>query len=487
MPEYTEHPLVDVGLATITALSQKHTPQELTEDDLRAAGEFLEKVYFDPQWRGVMFTIFPNSAYTQPKISQSKKEAYVETFLHGYQQLHSSSEWCVFCGGAALTRNFRQNVPLLTGEGIVNFFPWGQAGLPACGICLLAIQAFLLGSVKCAGRALFVHSDDESITLGFARRFLTENRRFINLQAEPENLSHPKTYFVARLLEVEAERRQAQADDKPCSITAYHLTNYGTNPDITLYHFPYQIVSFLRQAHRAPHATIWQKIERRAWELAIEKAKGKKRSKEQATKTSDTPQPREEPGRARNYLFEDLFDLPYNAAHFIRTYLLRRAYRKARFAEDPRRSYSLQRELELVSWTLTAIFLKEVMNMDQQRIETIRRVADRLADYVAQSNDMQLFRGLSLSRRYGDLRRVLVIANSNRVKNGSEPLLTFDDFVTVFEFGEDAQRPDWNLARDLVLIRVIEQLHQREWFKAHADAIAEEEITDAAEAVKQED
>ncbi len=484
MPRYTGHPLVDVGLATITVFNEKKTPEELDISDFEKIGKFLKVIYFDPKWRGLMSIMFQNSAYTQTNISPQKKDAYIETYLHGYRQPHSTEERCVFCSDVALTRNFRQNVPLLTGEGIVNFFPRGQAGLPACGICLLAIQAFLLGSVKCAGRALFVHSDDESITLGFARRFLTENRRFISLQAEPENLSHPKTYFVARLLEVEEERRQAQADDKPCSITAYHLTNYGTNPDIALYHFPYQIVSFLRQAHRAPHAIIWQKIERRAWELAIEKAKGKKRSKEQATKTSDTPQPREGPGRARNYLFEDLFDLPYNAAHFIRTYLLRRAYRRARFAEDPRRFYSLQRELELVSWTLTAIFLKEVMNMDQQRIETIRRVADRLADYVAQSNDMRLFRGLSLSSRYGDLRRVLVMANSNRVKNGSEPLLTFDDFVTVFEFGEDAQRPDWNLARDLVLIRVFEQLHQYGWFKAHADAIAEEEIPEAAEAVK---
>jgi CRISPR-associated protein Cst1 len=176
-----------------------------------------------------------------------------------------------------------------------------------------------------------------------------------------------------------------------------------------------------------------------------------------------------------------LFELPHNAARFVRTYFLRRAYR-SRFDEDPRRSYKLQRELQLVSWTLTTIFLKEVMNMDPQRIETIRRVADRLATHVAEENDTRLFKGLSLSGRYGELRRTLVIANANRVRNGSEPLLTFDDFVTVFEFGEDAQRPDWNLARDLVLIRIIEQLHQRGWFKAHADVIAEEEIPEAAEA-----
>ncbi len=483
MLTYTGYPLVDIGLATITAFREKHTPKDLTEDDLRAAGEFLEEVYFNPQWRGVMSIVFQNSAYTQTKIGQSKKEVYIQTYLHGYLQPHQTGDQCVFCGKAALTRNFRQHVPLLTGEDTVNFFPWGQTGLPACGVCLLAIQAFLLGSVKCGGRALFVHSDDESVTFEFARRFLTENRRFITLKAAPENLSYPKTYFVSRLLDIETERRQAQAQDRPCSITAYHLTNYGTNADIALYHFPYRLVSFLRQAHRAPHATIWQQIEHRAWQLAVKKGR---RGERQATGTTMAPQPRNEPGRARNYLFEDLFNLPNTAAHFVRTYLLRQAYRKTRFEEDPRRSYSLQRELELVSWTLTVIFLKEVMNMDPQRIDTIRRVADSLASYVSESNDSRLFKGLSLSRRYAELRRTLVIANANRVKKGNDPLLTFDDFVTVFEFGEEAQRPDWNLARDLVLIRVIEQLHQREWFKAHADVIAEEEISAVTEVSTEE-
>src|SRR5215510_499725 len=158
MLSYTGHPLVDVGIATITALVEKHSPEQLTADDLRKAGGLLEKVYFDEQWRGVMFSIFPNSAYTQPKISEAKKKTYIETFIYGFEALHESDERCTFCGNPALARSYRQHIPLLTGKGTINFFPLGRSGLPGCGVCLLAIQAFLLGSVKCAGRALFVHS-----------------------------------------------------------------------------------------------------------------------------------------------------------------------------------------------------------------------------------------------------------------------------------------------------------------------------------------
>jgi CRISPR-associated protein Cst1 len=435
----------------------------------------MESVYFGKEWSKMMAISFMNSPYTQKSIGEEKKKAHRDTFIYGFRAQHQSSEQCAFCGKAALERGFRQHIPLLMGEGQINFFAEGRSGLPSCGVCLLAIQAFLLGSVMCEGRVFCVHADDDAMTFEFARQFLTGNRRSLSLNA----VSHPRTYFVARLTEIEAERSQSEQDEKPCSLTAYHLTNYLTSSDITLYHFPNQLVSFLRQALRAPHNIIWRQIERRAWELAIEKAKGKKRDKKQETQAHATAQPREQPGQARNYLYEDLFDLPHNAAHFVRTYFLRRAYRD-RFEEDPRRAYQLQRELQLVSWTLTAIFLKEVMNMDAHRIETIKRVADRLASYVSVSNDRQLFRGLWMSRRYGDFRRVLVTANTRNAQNGKEPLLSFEDFVTVFEFGEESGRPDWNLARDLVLIRVIEQLHQGNWFGSNPDVIAPEEIAQAA-------
>lgn len=479
MLQYTGHPLVDVGIATITAYAEKRNPSQIIPDDLENLAGFLIDLYESKRWNSVFSSVFTNNGYLNPTMGVDKRQNYRDTILYAFrcQPSDVAKGRCVFCGATAVNRCARQHIPLITSEEMVNFFPYGLFGLPVCGLCLFAVQVFPLGSVWCSGRALFVHSDDQTMTYEFALKFLKENRRFLSLNdGGAFGVNHPRTFFVARLLEVEEERSQIQEYEGPCSITLYHLTNYGTNPDIALYHFPSQVVAFLRQAHRAPHGETWRQIERRAWELVIEKAKGKGRSQEEAT----APQPREEPGRARNYLYEDLFELPHNAAHFVRTYFLRRAYR-GYYNDDPRRAYSLQSDLSLVSWTLTAIFLKEVMGMEPSRIDTIRRVGDRLAGEIASNNDRQLFRGLWMSRHYGDLRRVLVQANTRRAKSGKEPLLTFDDFVAVFEFGEDSQRPDWRLAQDLMLIRVIEQLHQQDWFRTHADVISEEEIPTAVE------
>ena len=99
-------------------------------------------------------------------------------------------EVCVFTGKPAVNvafgigekkslpqgRAFRQHIPLLTGEGVINFHAYGDAGLPVSGEALLAIQAFPLGCAKSAGRLLAVHSDNPRLMLHFARSFLDGNR-----------------------------------------------------------------------------------------------------------------------------------------------------------------------------------------------------------------------------------------------------------------------------------------------------------------------
>jgi len=41
----------------------------------------------------------------------------------------------------------------------------------------------------------------------------------------------------------------------------------------------------------------------------------------------------------------------------------------------------------------------------------------------------------------------------------------------VFEYGEEDPRPDWSLSRDLVLLRILEQLYESHWLAKHADVL----------------
>lgn len=176
------------------------------------------------------------------------------------------------------------------------------------------------------------------------------------------------------------------------------------------------------------------------------------------------------PGVNRNFLYEDLFDLPANAARFVRAYFLRQAYRFAR-ETDPRRDYRLIRQLDLVSWEITHLFLKEVMGVEKNRREAIRSLGDRIVEHIATDNDRRLFQGLYRVNNYRFLRNLLIKASNGRLRKGQPPLIGFDEFLLVFEEGEESPRVDWPLARDLVLIRIIEKLHSQGWFGKQPDVL----------------
>lgn len=481
MLKYTGHPFVDVGIATITAFADKRDPSQLTDTDLEKVVDFITREYVRQPLKSFLTVAFPNSGFTQPAYEKypDRRLEYASSVLRSYDtDTPVLDERCVFTGEPAaavafdvkgelpLGRTFRQHIPLLTGEDVINFHPYGDAGLPVSGKAMLAIQAFPLGCAKCAGRLLAVHSDNRQLILHFANRFLTENRKAIQLaQMEgskkmPEPQYHYRTLLIDTLLQADFMQREAQEDDEPFSLTAYHLSNSGQGVALDIYHLPLQMIAFLRDMQAANYRNQWYAIVRRAWE--VEPQGGRKK------KQAEIFRPR------RNWLYEDLLRLPDNARAFIRTYFLRQALRYARADRgDPRGDYSVKDEVDLVSWDVTARFLWRILNMDKERVEEIRKMGDQLADYVSGQNDRRFFREFFTEQRYEYFRTSLIKANLAHVKRGNPPFLTLDPYIEVFEEGNELARPDWRLARDLVLIRMVEGLYKQGWLGSNPDVIPE--------------
>lgn len=466
MLSYTGHPFIDVGAATLTAFAGKTRPEDLTTQDLENAADYMAHHYPSKRMNSFLTCVFPNSGYVNATSGAHKRQAFVDFHLYGFRQTaQADAPLCVACARPAIGRSFRQHVPMLTGEGILNFFPNGTPGLALCPYCLLCIAALPLGSLRCGGRALAVHVDDDRLTLEFAREHLQQNRRYLGL-AELADDKLPNAREVrTRLVESLCNwaRRQTQWQDgeaTPVSVTAYHFSNSGQGPDLTLFQLPSSLVSFLRSAQRADHRPAWSAIARRAV----------RRGDEENDRVA-----------SRNYFYEDLFGLPDNAARFVRRYFLREAYRYAA-RDDPRADYRLSHELELVSWPLAELFLRKVLDMDQQRIDAIRSLGDRLADYICDQNDRRFWRTFYTTRRYPDLRNALLKASYAEIRRKRPPLIGLDDFIAVFEDAQELARTDWGFGRDLTLVRVIERLHERGYFAAHPEALPDEEEEDTAEA-----
>jgi len=513
MLKYTGHPLVDVGAATIAAFAHKRDITTLTEDDLNAFADYVAENYVVNPLKSFLNVAFPNSGYTQPAFENSpeRRVSYARR-VTSVAESATTDEVCVFTGdpiigewlsAKELTEKeklsypqghaFRHNVPMLLGEDVINFHPGGDAGLPISGKALLCIQAFPMGCAKVGGKLLAVHSDNPTIMLRFAQKFLQANQEQVNLVQQaggsklPEAGSSPKTMLIETLIDINEARLTAQERDKPYSATAYHLSNSGQsnpldtrNPPLEIYEMPLDLIEFLAATVNPEYKVAWQAIRQRAWVLPKVK-KGKKGKGEEPS--SDIAEKKVH----RNLLYEDLFALPERAATFIRRYLLRIPVRNT-FEEDPRRGYSLRDEASLVSWKLTQLFLDKVMHMDEQRIQTIRDMGDRLAEYIHAENDKPFFTKFYSVSYYDQLRNIIIRVSDALLKRGQPPLVGFDSYIAVFEqtdFDRESgkARTSWRLARDLMLIRMIERLYELKWLQSNLDAIPE--VAETPEAAQQ--
>ncbi len=455
MLKYTGHPIVDVGVATITAYADVLTPEEVTEEGLGDIADYMEQQYSKNPMRSFLTVIFTNADFTNPMVGEEKQHQYANQVLRAWQaDRQPIEEKCVFFGTPAVEY---ANAKMLT-LSANNFYPAGIEALPVSGEALLALQAFPLGCIKCEGRVLLLHANDPRLTYRFASSALSANRRALNLAGQTDKANgakYPRTQIINQLVAAEQNRR----DYKTCSVTAYHLTNYRTSPKVDIYHLPLQIMSFLWQATDALYKQAWNQLVRRGWEGTI---------------GDDDTIERDGLGlpARRNVLYEDLFALPTDARRFLRTYLLRMPQVQGTTKDDQRRSYSLATDLDLVSWSLAQLFMKEVMNVNEARIEAIRGMADKIAKYVSESGDLRLFRlflyGGSKGQDYQELRTRLIRADYDVAPQGA-PLFTFDEFIAAFENSDD--RYLWLMARDLMLIRMIEQLASMGWITKHREAI----------------
>lgn len=501
MLDFTGHPFVDVGVATITAFAGKSDPRKLTADDLSEVARYIEENYTRNPLRSFLTVAFTSNAWfvqdaynpDKPGLSdldrqkrRDTRKLWANRHLHAWKSVGTglADASCVFTGEPVVTeplsgklssgRAGRAQIPLLQGDDNINFYPGGDSGIPISGTALLCFQAFPLGCAKVGGSLLAVHADDNRLTYRFARLNLQHNLSAVSVaQASngdklEESAHSLGTLLVGTLLDISRQRASVAADEElpPSSVTAYHLNN-GKTPKLDMYFIPMQVARFLHRVTSAQYRSPWDTLASHAWQQPPKPTSAKGKSNQ----IPFTPR--------RNYMYEDILRLPEDAPGFIRRYFLRSALSWAR-EDDPRRAYSPIREAALVSWELTHLFLTEVLQMESGRIEQVRQLGDRLAGYVHGENDRRFFRAVLTERRYAAFRLALIQADLRAVRHRQGPLLTFDQYVEIFEDGEDVPRVDWLLARDLVLIRMIEQLHANGWLATNVDELSQavEQVSD---------
>ncbi|NJO84299.1 MAG: type I-B CRISPR-associated protein Cas8b1/Cst1 [Blastochloris sp.] len=494
MLRYTGHPFIDIGLATLAAYAGKRTLNDLTVGDLERAAQYIEANYVRPPLRGHLTMAFTSNAWfiqdafnpDKPGLPPEKRKERQATrdrwanhhCVSGRSVRRIVRRFCVFTGLPAATKELsgklapgrigRNQMPLLQGDDAINFFTGGAPGLPIASEALLALQFMPMGCAKVGVGMLAVHADSPHLTVAFAREFLKRNQEQVLLMQAAQEDKLPgspralKTLLIEVLLEIELKRRRdEQVQQRTASITAYNFNN-GKSPQLVIYHLPLQITGFLSAVQTPTYKEAWQRIEQRSWQQVQPKVNKKGEVTEAALPK-------------HNYLYEDLFALPQAAARFVRTYFLRWPQRR-RFEDDPRTHYSPRTEQDLIHWPLVQLFLKEVLTMSEERIDQIKVLGDKLAGYTRSQGGKRFFRQFFVTQKTNEFLALLLKTNIAYTKftQGRDTLFDLDTYVDVFMDGDDLLRPDWRLARDLVLIRMIEQL--KDWLAADPDAIPDTDL-----------
>ena len=453
MPIYEKlmgNPFVDAGICGICEwLGRSVQPEQITTADLeQVVDDVAPMMQTDAGWKN-LHGIFPNSVLTNPayrkrdQVELLKKEckAYLDT-LHELEQAGD----CMGCGRRHANQQLSKTYVPLTGSGTLrNFFPTFSEGAGYCSACAFAIQLSPLVFMATAGKFLTPYSNSWKALRSWAR-ICVGNVRNQELQQDITGCFNPGykdprngMFYMAR----EMAQYQELRTDENISMQVYCFTNYNRGPELEIFYMPAPVFKFLRIVYQSGFKNAWQEIVRSGYHFV----------------NWDKVKSEEDYKNSPNRVYENLLQ---NIS--ILGYFLNRRIRKPRG-----------------NWELLSLYLKEVREMNELRLNALKEVGDFIAESIQKTNKISRLRNLERARSYPAFRNVLRYVIRDRIREGeNEPLFSLDDYVEHL-FPEPQF---WSETRDLLTFRIYENLH--DWLVTNGAVNEDDEEDNEANELQEE-
>lgn len=440
---------MDSGIAAILEYWTKKVPEEVDKSDLTTISELLQQVYVAEKWKKNIYSIFLNYPLSQPsyKTEAKKREKlreFLDDLLNGVEPLDKLGD-CIACGSRSTRKHKnRQHIPMTGSGGALNFFSFTSQGADYCDTCAFSVQCSPLTYYAC-GKLAMLHSNSAKVMHYWAKRSLANIQQQITLNDYTgcfnEGYTNPQNalFHITQDLILSYEERWAEEN---ATIRLYHFTNYIQGPDLDIYDLPAPIFRFLAEVQTHARRKDWYGIVHRGYYFT---KNGKEIGFSVAGKSEGDYK------NSKNRVYLNLLAGRSILSHFLNI--------------QARKAYG--------DYSLLALYLREILAMDRKRIETVKRVADEIADFIRHSRDgKKRLRNLEESVKFRDFCNVLRRISKGRISlRAQEPLFTLDEFAEqlfpdgALGFGE---------TRYLILFRLYEQLH--DWLLA--EGLAEDEVDD---------
>lgn len=442
MPIYsfTGNPYIDNGIVVIMGYCNKKNPEDITIDDIDKISKLLQDIYISPSWSKNLYSIFPNNAITNPSnktadIKKQKLRDFLNDLKQDIQEQHNEGN-CIGCGRRDANRSFSKTYIPLTGSGSLrNYFSYAKDGADYCSACVFAIQASPLAYYMCRNFML-IHSSNFSVVKSWAKFCINEINKQIalgNLKGCYNDGYTNPTNAVFHISNILIDKYEDEIADGT-EINIYYFTNYNQGPELDIYRIPGKVFTFLKHIHHLPNRSEWNRIVKKGYN--IENSKNVDPENEETYKNF------------RNTIYIRLLSNQSIIRYF--------------FEKGKRQIIGDFRMLEL--------YLKEVEEMEKERIDCIKNVADKIADHIMRTDNLKRLRKLEMSNTAYEFRNQLRLITKEKLLNkDDEGLFTLDEYVNyLFPDG------NWRETQDLILFRIYEKIFN--WLKEkNLDEIKEEE------------
>ncbi len=441
---WTGHPFVDAGLTAILLIANKEKPEELTEEDIKKAIEFVSNVYTKKEWASKYLhgMIFPNNGIIMANPSMSKKrtpEGIANNLLKLYYSIpnvldkSNPESRCVICGRRKPAHNkynlFMSVFPLLGTGGVPNFFHSANSkGVDICAHCLFLVQFMPIATCNLP-RVLVIHAYPYQKMLELCEEAVRDVK-LRELASNARGFKKPENFLFRKIAEITQKIVGGYKQWENVSITLYYFICNNQNQSIDVIPIPNPVLRFIAFAESVDPKG-WRNILNIGWQINKNNKKRKKLSFEELER------------KYTNEVYMKLLNyesiLPY-------------------FYDKRKRNVN-------ASWRLLEFYCVEVLGLNKETLEFIKNVGDKIVETIEELPNNQLrrtVRELENANKLWEFENFFVrVEKIRQDKKLQNALLTFDEFARLLTaYGEDIN-VSWKTVRDLLLFRIYEKLHDR--------------------------
>lgn len=458
--QWTGHPFVDAGLAAILIYVEKENPEDLITEDIERMIEFTSKLYVGDEWSRYLTRIYRNNnpiLMLNPSMKRDKTSEKLKTSLIGLFNLSNSkaeNTKCQICGknmkisGLELRELLHTKsvskpkeitgdiFPLLSSGELRNFFPLGNPmGADICAQCLFLSQLMPIGSYAIQNKkgtvmgVLSVSSYPYDHMIEIIKEAV-ENSRYQNLFSNSRDFKRPENFFFRKIVEITRKIEIGRGFWKNTVVTLYYFLNgnRGGEQRIRILNIPTSALNFVAFAAEIDYDG-WKNILNMGWFIKNDLKDNKS--------------------------FKDL-EKGYS----------NKIYEKLLNEESILNFFSNSRKKKVnAKWRLLEFYCLEVLDLDQNALDFIKDVGDRIVGTIEPLKDNKLrktVRELENSKRLYQFENFFIRLEKIRQTEGlPDALLSFDEFSRLLtQYGEEINF-SWHAVKNLLLFRIYEKLHNR--------------------------